>query len=63
MIQILTLCPRCAESLGHFYRMNKLAIETTTEKKKQCEQCRQKLPEDILAQYTLASRRREPWET
>lgn len=58
MTKILTLCPGCAQLLETGYRLSKVPTETTTQKRKQCEQCRQKFPEDILSQYILTSRRK-----
>ena len=55
--RILTLCPGCVQLLEQGYRVNRVQVTTTTEKKKQCEQCRQRFPADILGQFTLKSRK------
>lgn len=56
--RILTLCPACVQTLEPSFRINKVPTATTTEKKRECEYCRKRYPQDILGQFTFAPRRR-----
>ena len=56
--KILTLCPSCVQVLEPSFRITKVPTATTTEKKRECEYCRRKYPDDVLGQFMFAPRRR-----
>lgn len=56
MAQIITLCELCAKDLRGSFTLKAYPGMPTTEKKKICERCRHKYPDDILKQYILAGK-------
>lgn len=56
MASIVTMCDQCAKQQAEIFRVKVVSGTTTTEKKKKCEFCKNKLRPEFLKQYIVSGK-------